>query len=87
MAFDEALGRVVLFGGEGLTAPYGTYVSNQDDTWAWNGYRWEQLQPATHPSARFGSSLAYFPPTRQLVLFGGRTDGRQTLGDTWLYGP
>src|SRR5438105_2716674 len=52
MAYDQARGEVVLFGGNGATGDVG-------DTWTWDGTTWTQQHPATSPSARYGMGMAY----------------------------
>src|SRR5271170_4793952 len=46
---------------------------------------WEQLSPATSPSARAETSMAYDPGTGQLVLFGGNVEGNVGGNDTWTW--
>ena len=65
MAYDAAIGQLVLFGG---TSSNGTVLN---DTWTYNGTTWTQLSPLTSPSARSDFSMAYDPAMGQLVLFGG----------------
>jgi hypothetical protein len=42
------------------------------------------------PPARQSAAMAYYPPGRQVVLFGGDTPYRHgsehSLGDTWVFG-
>jgi len=81
MAFDEARGRVVLFGGATLTSgkpePLG-------DTWEWDGRDWRRID-VTGPAARDHVAMAYSPVQRGIVLHGGGTPLEGMLGDTWLY--
>ncbi|MEZ4368607.1 MAG: hypothetical protein R2939_20350 [Kofleriaceae bacterium] len=77
MAYDEARGVVVLFGGVGTT------LFPLDDTWEYDGERWTQ-RPGPGPSARSMAGLAYDPSRGGLVLFGGAGDDDQ-LDDTWTY--
>jgi hypothetical protein len=82
MVYDEARGRVVLFGGGGPNGQLG-------DTWTWDGTTWTQLQPATSPSPRSAASLAYDRAHGRVVLFGGVTPvaggGLKHYGDTWSW--
>ena len=79
MAFDQARGQIVLFGGqEGVTY---TYV---DQTWVWDGSDWRQMHPAVSPPARYGHAMAYDAIRQKVVLFGGWGDSAEG-GDTWLW--
>jgi len=79
MAFDNATGTAVLFGGYTPDGFLG-------DTWVWNGVAktWTQQFPATSPSPR-ETSLAYDQATRQVILFGGGNEGGTFLDDTWTW--
>jgi adhesin/invasin len=85
MAYDPALGELVLFGGTS-----GTPGGAMNDTWAWNGTAWHQLTvTGSTPSARFGATMSYDPALGELVLFGGTVeDASGTIsmdGDTWTF--
>src|SRR5579864_4224030 len=55
MAYDDQTGQVILFGGQGPSS------NALDDTWAWDGSAWHQLQPSHSPSPREGASAVYDP--------------------------
>jgi hypothetical protein len=84
MAFDPALGELVLFGGMNR---YGEPEYN--DTWAWNGGDWTQIDDNTDggctssctgsPLARDTFAMADDGATNQLVMFGGGNN----YDDTW----
>jgi hypothetical protein len=85
MAYDSALGVVVLFGGtaDGL--------SSLSDTWEWNGV-WTQVDDAGQvgctscvgsPPSRFGASSSYDATTDAVVLFGGIDYNLNIVSDTW----
>jgi hypothetical protein len=79
MAYDAAIGKVVLWGGAGA----GGYLA---DTWEWDGTTWSQLSLSGGPETRSGGAMAYDPASRQLVLFGGEDNQTQKLvGDTWTF--
>ena len=59
MAYDEARGLVVMFGGG---------PNPLDDTWTWNGSTWTQAHPALSPPATNGSSMVYDASLREMVL-------------------
>jgi hypothetical protein len=51
MAFDQARGEVVLFGGwEGSTL---------NDTWVWNGSNWTQRNPANKPPGNWDLAITF----------------------------
>lgn len=75
MAYDEARGQVVLFGG----------VDSSNDTWVWDGTNWTQKFPATMPPARSYSAMTYDRGHRQVVLFGGVDNGGNGFNDTWVW--
>jgi hypothetical protein len=79
MVFDVQLGKVVLFGG------YGANFVVMDDTWEWDGQSksWTQQFPAHSPSPRT-ATLAYDESSKEVLLFGGWTNG-VAYGDTWTY--
>jgi titin len=73
MAFDSALGKIVLFGGHSSSA-------NLGDTWTFDGTTWAQLG-GSQPTARQHHSLAYDPNIGGVDLFGGNNGSN--LNDTW----
>ncbi len=79
MAYDAAIGKVVLFGGLG---PNLTYLA---DTWTFDGVTWTQLNPPASPPARTAAAMAYDAPTGKLVMFGGFTEAHGYFGDTWIF--
>jgi hypothetical protein len=63
LAFDEVLGRSVLFGGFGS--------SSFADTWEWNGTDWKaQLVGAKNPPAMSGHTMAFDNRRARTLLFG-----------------
>jgi hypothetical protein len=80
LAYDAALGAVVLFGGAVGTC----CANNLNDTWTWNGADWTEIYPAnTLPSARNAPAMDYDPLSQVLLMFGGDISG-PALDDTWL---
>ncbi|MGB6724391.1 MAG: kelch repeat-containing protein, partial [Terracidiphilus sp.] len=85
MAYDAALGEVILFGGFDQSG-------NEDtDTWAWTGSNWTLLSPSGSPSGRDSAGMEYDPLLGQVVLFGGEQqifNGSNFittyLNDTWV---
>lgn len=76
LVFDEASGRTLLFGGESTAQGF------LDDTWSWDGWRWQALVPAMRPMPRVDHALVYDAARQRVVLFGGRNLGG-LLHDTW----
>jgi hypothetical protein len=80
MAFDEARGVVLLFGGVFASGMSG-YLS---DTWQYAGGTWQQRSSAAFPPARFDHAMAYDRTRARIVMFGGRgNSGASLKGDTW----
>ena len=83
MAYDPALGKIVVFGGAYATVlagiVRGAYV--YADTWTFDGKTWTEEHPATSPPGRWPAAMAFDPRIGRLVLFGGDTQ----LRDTWTY--
>jgi hypothetical protein len=87
LAYDEARGEVVLFGGYD---PLGNSDPRDrsryyGDTWAWNGTAWTQ-RAETGPSARSGHNMVYDTERRTISLFGGSDSGSETWewnGSQW----
>ncbi|MFU8803890.1 MAG: hypothetical protein ACNA8W_08795, partial [Bradymonadaceae bacterium] len=75
MAYDEARGRTVLFGG------YISGVGYGNDTWEWNGTAWTQVA-STGPTPRYGAAMAFDRGSNRTVLYGGFSS-LGYVGDTW----
>jgi cysteine-rich repeat protein len=85
MVWQAASDRVLLFGGLETSLTAGDPTDPRlvlDETWEWDGGRWERLHPQHAPSARSHFAAAYDAQRARTVLFGG-TDGTDDLGDTW----
>ena len=80
MAFDEATGELVLFGGEGAVG------QDLGDTWVRTAQGWVEapVSAFASPGARRGHALAYDPTTARVLLFGGAAN-EQLLDDTWVW--
>ncbi len=86
MAYDAALGEVILFGG------FDQSGSEDSDTWAWNGSNWTQLSPSGSPAGRDSAGMEYDRTARpgcssvqgQQQIFNGTTYVTTYLGDTWV---
>lgn len=80
MAYDEASGRTMIFGGQ---VPGG---SSPVDTWEFDSVAqtWTNVSPPSSPPFRHGAGMAYHAGTRKVVLFGGVVPGAYQ-SDTWLW--
>jgi Dockerin type I domain len=85
MGWDAAHHQLILFGGEG-NGPNGPQYFN--DTWAWDGSKWEHLQLSTSPPPLHAASMSFDPLIGGLVLSAGQGAGPGTFGtysDSWLW--
>src|SRR5947209_9769531 len=80
VAFNSANSQLVIFGGDNS-------VGVLNDTWIFDGIRWNRLQPPQSPPARTSGSLVYNPQSKTLILFGGDTHTAPNglLNDTWSF--
>ncbi len=81
VVYDEASGRVLLFGGYRYTS---SGSSELDDVWAYDPVAnvWTDIVPPGNVPLFYGSSVVYVPNRGQVILFGG-FEGRET----WSYNP
>ena len=72
LAYDTALGEVVMFGGVSQCGGQPNAYSLAD-TWTYSGAAWTNISGSmvTVPSARWGMVMVYDPALREVVLFGG----------------
>lgn len=83
LAFDAARNKTILFGGYN---PNLTSGGHMNDTWAFDGTNWTQLNPPTSPPRRAWASMVYVPWNGgRIVLFGGQDNSNQNLNDTWMW--
>jgi hypothetical protein len=75
MAYDNARGETVLFGGWKDDDYFG-------DTWAWDGESWT-FKSNSGPTARASTAMAYDSARSATVLFGGWGDSFGPSDDTW----
>ncbi len=89
MDFDPQTGQLLLFGGTSSSS--GTL----NDTWAWNGTSWSQVDDSGDPGcsstctqsppARSSATLTDDPALGEAVLAGGLSSGSSSLDDTWAW--
>jgi hypothetical protein len=82
MAYDPALGKLVLFGGLGNVIV--------GDTWLWDGTNWTRVSTAHSPSPREDPAMVYDAALGKIVLFGGQgvfdsNTATSYLADTWVF--
>jgi len=77
MAYDEKLGKVILYGGQNTSG-------NLADLWEWDGTTWHRLCPVCNPAARFSHKMIYDPQREQLVIYGGQ-DVKVGLPEAWTW--
>jgi hypothetical protein len=83
LAYDPILKRVVLFGG--LAGPCEDCGEQRlNDTWAWGGVDWTQVQTPLTPAPSSGASFTYDATTRSMLLFGGWVTDFQFASSTWF---
>ncbi len=73
LAFDEARGRLVLYGGTRLSNP-----------WEWDGTRWRPIAALTDapPHQKF-FGMVFDAARGRTVIFGGFSAGRDKVDETW----
>jgi len=77
LAYHEAGGHLLLFGGYLAGAYHG-------ETWTWDDRGWS-VRDVMGPSARNAPAMAYDAARERVVLFGGDTRATGPFGDTWLW--
>ena len=84
MAYDPALGGVLLFGGLGQTTN-GYYWPYYNDTWLYKALNWTLLSNASGPAPRESANLAYDAADNVTILFGGYNYSSGSYSDTWAF--
>ncbi len=83
LVYDEARGRIVLFGGDASDTNF------SDETWEWDGTSWTLQSPTLRPPGRANHAAAYLAEARSVVVFGGAGAGPGgaaiPIGDTWAW--
>ena len=66
MAYDQARGQTVLYGGYRFTGGPAKYDSNLAETWLFDGFNWQRKTPDHSPGYRIGHVVAVdHPPVAQ----------------------
>jgi hypothetical protein len=80
MAYDSARQRIVMFGG---TTANGV---GDNETWEWDGTRWNAVATPNSPSPRAAHAMAYDAERNKTILFGGYDlVTQESLNDSWEY--
>jgi hypothetical protein len=82
MAYDPAVGRVVLFGGQLAALNQGEWDART--LWSWSGRNWTRGSTQYVPAARDSAVMSYDPSLHGLVLFGGEGNS-SVMSDTWKW--
>ncbi len=88
--YDGSTDQMVLFGGQGATAPLNDLWSTPSivaagQTNTKTPYRWVQLFPAgTPPAVRYGHVAVYDGVSNRMIVFGGGTSSATCLNDAWV---
>jgi Flp pilus assembly pilin Flp len=79
MGYDDGTGTDIMFGGHDSS-------SGLNDTWAWSGTSWTQVNPPFAPPSRWAqaTSMPRGTVAGTLLAYGGITAGSGT--DTWQFG-
>jgi|JI10StandDraft_1071094.scaffolds.fasta_scaffold194930_2 N-acetylneuraminic acid mutarotase len=80
LAMFEATSELILFGGTGKNIK----TMKVADTWAWNGTKWTEKNPAHSPPKLYCHAMAYDPERKQIVVFGGWENGKPG-NSTWIW--
>lgn len=83
MAYDRVRGKVVLFGGRGISDT-GEPFSYLGDTWTWDGNNWTRESPAVAPAARNSAGMVFDEARGETLLFGGDAGG-SSASETWTW--
>ena len=81
MVYDPDYKRIYLFGG---SYSFEKDIWKYNDTWAWDGSIWQQIQLNNQPAIRDSAAMAYDPVHHIVLLYGGASIAAP-LNDTWIW--
>ena len=87
MAYDEARGRTVMYGGVSSIDRSSPGREAPINTWEWDGARWTEIV-TTGPGPRGGPGMVYDRARKHVVLFGGIgiiPGAAPRFADTWIW--
>ncbi len=79
MVYDGADGKMLLFGGLGVSDYF-------NDTWTYSGGTWSPVSTSGAPDARSGPGMAYDPALSKVVVFGGSPTADSSTTYTYVAG-
>lgn len=89
LAYDPAMGSVIMFGGWAAPGDNGSSGHDVNDTWKFDDGVWTQLHPHTSPAPREASGATYDASAGGVLLFGGVNGsvgpGSLQYNDTWIF--
>ncbi len=87
MAYDSESDRSILYGGLKTYYDPPSSVEGWNDTWSYdhNSNIWVEMNPEEYPSTRMCAAMKYDSESDKMVLFGGWSEDRTDLGETWIY--
>lgn len=84
MAFDSRRRRMVLYGGLRKLGARQYVDPAEDDTWEWDGTRWEERR-VNSPGSLDHHAMAFDDARGVVVMQGGGSNGQILGGKTWTY--
>ncbi|MCL4449358.1 MAG: hypothetical protein M1483_06575 [Actinobacteria bacterium] len=81
MAYDQATGNIVMFGG----APVCNVAPTSDTTWLWNGSDWSAAFSSSSPAPSATLSMAYDAANQTVVLLAGYSGTNGEFLQTWTW--
>lgn len=81
IVYDPDHQRIYLFGG---SYSFEKDIWKYNDTWAWDGSNWQQIQVNNQPTIRDSAAIAYDPVHHNVLLYGGASIAAP-LNDTWIW--
>ena len=90
MVYDSRIKKVILFGGQGKKLDEEPERKDLNDTWSWDGRKWEKINEAG-PGARIRHKMVYDGKSGLTILYGGdrknqnNNSGIASLDDMWTW--
>jgi hypothetical protein len=84
-AYDPVHRTLVIYGGSfAFDRPPD---QQHQETWTWDGRKWQQQHPKDSPPARLRTAMAFDPVTQRVILYGGLATLHpfSAWNDTWMW--